>query len=241
MFVLYIKIDVLLHLNLNVASLVDDCIYPDPKGSFMLKPDCLNSSDKARVEIDATSLLDDGRLITFKLAPSNTSLQLFHNTVEYFKRLSVNAARYLEKEERERIKEMIEDIESDFNGDIDENQLRPMEEVVQLLMDLPQRVNRLARKVEATAKEAFMRKLEQCIGSQNSKNMPRLIVNYYYISSPKVEAIFAGSVGTKIKPTISKSANEFAKILMRNGNSDCLNNISEQFEEYLNPWAVNQL
>ena len=130
MFVLYIKIDVLLHLNLNVASLVDDCIYPDPKGSFMLKPDCLNSSDKARVEIDATSLLDDGRLITFKLAPSNTSLQLFHNTVEYFKRLSVNAARYLEKEERERIKEMIEDIESDFNGDIDENQLRPMEEVV---------------------------------------------------------------------------------------------------------------
>lgn len=218
MFVLYIKIDVLLHLNLNVASLVDDCIYPDPKGSFMLKPDCLNSSDKARVEIDATSLLDDGRLITFKLAPSNTSLQLFHNTVEYFKRLS-----------------------SDFNGDIDENQLRPMEEVVQLLVDLPQRVDRLARKVEATAKEAFMRKLEQCIGSQNSKNMPRLIVNHYYISSPKVEAVFAGSMGTKIKPTISKSANEFAKILMRNGNFDCLNNISEQFEEYLNPWAVNQL
>ena len=127
----------------------------------MLKPDCLNSSDKARVEIDATSLLDDGRLITFKLAPSNTSLQLFHNTVEYFEKLSVNAARYLTKEERERIKEMIEDIESDFNGDIDENQLRPMEEVVQLLMDLPQRVNRLARKVEATAKEAFMRKLQE--------------------------------------------------------------------------------
>ena len=218
MFVLYIKIDVLLHLNLNVASLVDDCIYPDPKGSFMLKPDCLNSSDKARVEIDATSLLDDGRLITFKLAPSNTSLQLFHNTVKYFKRLSVNAARYLEKEERERIKE-----------------------VVQLLMDLPRRVDSLARKVEATAKEAFMRKLKQCIGSQNSKNMPRLIVNHYYISSPKVEAVFAGSMGTKIKPTISKSANEFAKILMRNGNFDCLNNISEQFEEYLNPWAVNQL
>ena len=233
MFVLYIKIDVLLHLNLNVASLVDDCIYPDPKGSFMLKPDCLNSSDKARVEIDATSLLDDGRLITFKLAPSNTSLQLFHNTVEYFKKLSVNAAGYLVKEERERIKEMIEDI--------DENQLRPMEEVVQLLVDLPQRVDSLARKVEATAKEAFMRKLEQCIGSQNSKNMPRLIVNHYYISSPKVEAVFAGSVGTKIKPTISKSANEFAKILMRNGNFDCLNNISEQFEEYLNPWATNQL
>lgn len=207
----------------------------------MLKPDCLNSSDKARVEIDATSLLDDGRLITFKLAPSNTSLQLFHNTVEYFKKLSVNAARYLEKEERERIKEMIEDIESDFNGDIDENQLRPMEEVVQLLVDLPQRVDSLARKVEATAKEAFMRKLKQCIGSQSSKNMPRLIVNYYYISSPKVEAVFAGSVGTKNKPTISKSANEFAKILMRNGNSDCLNNISKQFEEYLNPWAVNQL
>lgn len=176
----------------------------------MLKPDCLNSSDKARVEIDATSLLDDGRLITFKLAPSNTSLQLFHNTVEYFKRLSVNAARYLEKEERERIKEMIEDIESDFNGD-------------------------------ATAKEAFMRKLKQCIGSQSSKNMPRLIVNHYYISSPKVEAVFAGSMGTKIKPTISKSANEFAKILMRNGNFDCLNNISEQFEEYLNPWVTNQL
>ena len=218
MFVLYIKIDVLLHLNLNVASLVDDCICPDPKGSFMLKLDCLNSSDKARVEIDATSLLDDGRLITFKLAPSNTSLQLFHNTVEYFKRLSVKAARYLEKEERERIKEMIEDIESDFNGDIDENQLRPMEEVVQLLMDLPQRVDRLARKVEATAKEAFMRKLEQW-----------------------VEAVFAGSMGTKIKPTISKSANEFAKILMRNGNFDCLNNISEQFEEYLNPWVTNQL
>jgi len=159
----------------------------------MLKPDCLNSSDKARVEIDATSLLDDGRLITFKLAPSNTSLQLFHNTVEYFKKLSVNAAGYLVKEERERIKEMIEDIESDFNGDIDENQLRPMEEVVQLLVDLPQRVDSLARKVEATAKEAFMRKLEQCIGSQNSKNMPRLIVNHYYISSPKVEAVFAGN------------------------------------------------
>lgn len=119
----------------------------------MLKPDCLNSSDKARVEIDATSLLDDGRLITFKLAPSNTSLQLFHNTVEYFKKLSVNAAGYLVKEERERIKEMIEDIESDFNGEIDENQLRPMEEVVQLLVDLPQRVDRLARKVEATAKK----------------------------------------------------------------------------------------
>ena len=132
---------------------------------------------------------------------------------------------------------MIEDIESDFNGEIDKNQLRPMEEVVQLLVDLPQRVDRLARKVEATAKEAFMRKLKQCIRSQNSKNMPRLIVNYYYISSPKVEAIFAGSVGTKIKPTISKSANEFAKILMRNGNFDCLNNISKQFEEYLNPWG----
>lgn len=132
---------------------------------------------------------------------------------------------------------MIEDIESDFNGDIDENQLRPMEEVVQLLVDLPRRVDRLARKVEATAKEAFMRKLKECIGSQSSKNMPRLIVNYYYISSPKVEAVFAGSVGTKNKPTISKSANEFAKILMRNGNFDCLNNISKQFEEYFNPWG----
>ena len=70
---------------------------------------------------------------------------------------------------------MIEDIESDFNGDIDENQLRPMEEVVQLWWIFHRESNRLARKVEATAKEAFMRKLEQCIGSQNSKNMPRLM------------------------------------------------------------------